>query len=80
MDMYSLGRIIHWLSSTDKNIWPDLDNDPTDEDKATFLQSSQEFSRDNIQNASTKRIVRNLTYKHPTKRYTLQQVKAPLSL
>jgi serine/threonine protein kinase len=75
MDLFSLGRIIHWLSSMDKNIWPDLDSHPTDEDKSAFLQSSQEFSRDNIQDASTKRIVRNLTCKDPAKRYTLQQVK-----
>jgi serine/threonine protein kinase len=76
MDLFALGRIIHWLSSTDKNLWPDLNNDPTDKDKATFLQSTQEFSRGNIPNAATKRIVRNLTCKDPSERYTLQEVKS----
>jgi serine/threonine protein kinase len=78
MDLFALGRIIHWLSSTDKNIWPDLNN-PTNKDKETFLRSMREFSRNNIPNVATKRIVRNLTCKDPTKRYTLQQVKVPHS-
>jgi serine/threonine protein kinase len=73
MDLFALGRIIHWLSSTDKNIWLGMD---AKQSKEAFLQSSGEFSRDNIDDPATKRIVRNLTCKDPNKRYTLQQVKA----
>jgi serine/threonine protein kinase len=71
MDLYSLGRIIHWLSCRDTNLWLGM----TDGDKEAFLQSTVEFGLDNIDDVATRRIVRRLTCKNPSKRYDLPHLK-----
>src|SRR4051794_22669342 len=41
MDLFSLGRLIHWLSCKDGNMWPDLPPDASDADKRAFLASAK---------------------------------------
>jgi hypothetical protein len=48
MDMYAIGRIIMWLSSDDGNLWPDLPDGCTDQEKEDFLVCKQKFTLDSI--------------------------------
>src|SRR5690349_957602 len=59
MDMYSLGRIIMWLSTRYGNLWPHMD-DPTDDDKQQFLLTDEEFALDGIVHEATRNIVHRL--------------------
>lgn len=76
MDMYSLGRIIHWLGCDDDNLWPGLPAKSTNTDKLNFLLSEREFKLTNIPDTPTLSVVELLTRKKPEERMTLEQFKA----
>lgn len=76
MDMYSLGRIIHWLGCTDDNLWPGLPAGCSHARKEAFLISSKEFTQPNVPDAPTANIVKRLTRKQPPRRLTLEKLKA----
>ena len=76
MDMFSLGRIVMWLTTADGGMWPDLPQGCTDTDKHAFLMSNKEFTLDGIQHAATRDIVKRLVTKHPEERQILTTLKA----
>lgn len=77
MDMYSLGRIIMWLSiENNGNMWPSLPKECTDEDKQAFLMAGRETTLGGISHETTRTIVKRLTELDPKKRMTLKQLEA----
>jgi hypothetical protein len=78
MDMFSLGRIIQWLSVQDDNLWPDL-TDPSNANKEAFLLSDTEFSLDGIQDDATLNIIKRLVKKSPQQRLNLDGLRACIS-
>jgi serine/threonine protein kinase len=76
IDMFSLGRIVMWLTTADEGMWPDLPHGCTDADKHAFLMSDKEFTLNSIQHAATRDIVKRLVTKHPEERQILTTLKA----
>jgi serine/threonine protein kinase len=75
MDLFSLGRIIMWLASTDNDLWPDLPEDCSDAVKEAFLLSDTEFSLYGIHDDATRDIINRLLQKSPQDRLTLKQLQ-----
>jgi hypothetical protein len=75
MDMYSLGRIIQWFVCENDNTWPNLDRNPSDEDKEAFLLSGKEFDLASVHDVSVKGIVAKLIRKEVKDRWTLKKLQ-----
>ena len=72
MDMFSVGRIMMWMSINDYNMWPDI---PSNSTHQQFLLSEQEFTLTNIDDEATREIVQRLIKKKPQDRLTLEALK-----
>jgi serine/threonine protein kinase len=75
MDLFSLGRILYWLTSANREMWPNLSLGATDDDKRAFLASEDEFSVEGIAQPETRRVVQHLMRKTPAQRMTLDKLR-----
>jgi len=72
MDMFSVGRIMMWMSINDYSMWPDI---PSNSTQQQFLLSEQEFTLTNIDDEATREIAQRLIKKKPQDRLTLDALK-----
>lgn len=77
MDMFSLGRVIQWMSSSDDVFWPGIPDMAANEEKEQFLLSDAEIrvEESQIEHQPTKNLVNSLINKNPEERLSTERIK-----
>lgn len=76
MDVFSLGRILQWLSGKKRIFWPRLSERATDDDKMAYLRREGEIEvlKSDVDNLVTRGLVRELILKNPLDRPTVTEI------
>jgi hypothetical protein len=77
VDMFAIGRVIQWLSSSEESFWPHLKESEEDVLEAWIGDMDAEFdvTEDHVPHTTTLNVVLGLIKKHPDSRMTLKRLQ-----